>query len=328
MADSTSNTGAVYNRGVHLLAKITTVFAFLVVAMGGMTKSKEAGLTIAQPVYYDFHWDWYFIENLNTEYTHRSLVAILSGFTLALLVAVFLKEKRSSVRKLAVGAFLTLIAQAVLGAMTVYFLAKMKTSVPHALLGQTFFALAVSMTLLTSKSWIEAPAPQRSTENPPLKKLATWAVIAIVIQILLGGALRHDNQAEAMRQGHFGVFAWHLMAHMTGMLVVVYFISRILMRVFRDHRGQPEILGPARKIMMLLGVQILLGFGAGILKVVTLDEANSPPALRVAVATTHLVVGALILAFTVVLALRAHRHIQIDVPSLESGDGRVVGAAA
>ena len=328
MAEATSNPGAAYHRGVNLLAKITAVFAFLVVAMGGLTKSKEAGLTIAEPVYYQFNWNWYFIENLNTEYTHRSLVAILSGLTLLLVTAVFLKDTRSSVRKLAIGTLLTLFAQAVLGALSVAYFAKMKTSVPHALLGQTFLCMAAGLAVMTSKSWIEAPAPLRSTQNPPLKKLGQWAVIAIGVQILLGGALRHDDQASAMRQGHFGVFGWHLMAHLTGMLVVVYFISRILMRVFREHRNQPEILGTARKIMMLLGVQILLGFGAGILKVLTLDEANSPPTLRVIVATSHLVIGALILACTVALTMRAHRHIQADVPSLETGGNRVVGAAA
>jgi len=328
MAQTTSNPGAVYHRGVNLLAAVTTFFALLVVTMGGLTKSKEAGLTIAEPVYYQFNWDWYFIENLNTEYTHRSLVAVLSGLTLLLVGAVLFTDKRPGVRKLAVGTLLTLIAQAVLGAMTVAYFAKMKTSVPHALLGQTFLCLAASLTLLTSKSWIEAPAPVRSTQNPPLKKLGQWTLIAIAVQILLGGALRHDDQAAAMRQGHFGIFAWHLMAHLTGMLVVAYFISRILVRVFREHRNQPELLGPARKIMTLLGLQILLGFGAGILKVLTLDEANSPPPLRVIVATSHLVVGALILATTVILTLRAHKHIQVDVPSLETGGGRVVGAAA
>ncbi len=327
MAEAHSISNAIYHRGVNRLAKATTFFAFLVIFLGAATKSKEAGLTIPWPFFYEIHWDWFGIENLNAEYTHRTLVAILSGLTVALVLAIFLKDGRPAVRKLAIGSFLTLIAQAVLGALTVHFLAKAKTSVPHALLGQTFLCLAASIAVVTSKSWIEAPAPAPSQESPSLKKLAIWTIIAVTIQILLGGAIRHDDQAAAMRDGHFAIFAWHLAAHFVGMLAVVYFVCRILMRVFRQHRSQREVMFPARMIMMLLGVQILLGFGAAILKVATLDAANSPPPLRVWTATLHTVTGALILAFSVVLALRAHRHI-LALPSSEQPSAQIVGATA
>ncbi|HYG74361.1 MAG TPA: COX15/CtaA family protein [Planctomycetota bacterium] len=305
-----------YHRAINVMAKMTAVWAFLVICLGGLTKSKEAGLTIAEPIYYKFNWEWFFVENLNAEYTHRTFVAILSGLTLLTAGLVFWKDKRRSVNRLAGGMLLGLLAQAVLGAMTVAYFAKAKTSIPHAALGQVFFCMAVAMCVVTSKRWIESGTALRSRENPALSKLALWTVIAMFVQLLLGAALRHDDQAQAMREGRFGIFAWHLTAHMLGAFAVVYFVSRVLFRVFRDHRSQPEILKPARLIMMLLGVQILLGFGAGVLKVITLDEAHSPPPLRVLVATTHLAVGALIFAAGVTLALRTHRFI-LSAPAVE-----------
>jgi len=321
--------GHPYHPGIHLLAKITAFWSFLVVLLGGLTKSKEAGLTIAEPIYTQFQWDWFFVENLNTEYSHRVFVSILSGLTLGLVALVLLKEERRAVRRLAIGMFFGLLAQAILGAMTVAYFAQAKTSIPHGVLGQLFFCLSAGMVAVTSKSWVGASEKVHSDASPSLKKLAHWTVMALFVQLLLGAALRHDDQAAAMRDGHFGVFIWHLAAHVIGAFTVLYFVSRLLFRVFRDHRHQAEIMNPARLIMLLLGVQFLLGMGAAALKYLTLDEAHSPPPLRVWTATIHLGIGAIIFAASVVLNLRA-KHFVVAVSDASAGTNRerVAGVAA
>ena len=312
---------------------LLAVWAFFVVSVGGLVKSREGGLSIAQGFLVEWHLDWLWPysptfngPNLQAEYGHRALVGIMAGITVLMALAVYLKEKRRSVRELALAAFLVvgLVAQAYFGYLTVTYFAHAPTSIPHAILGQTFLCLAVAMAAVTSRQWLSDSPALPSAGSPSLCRLAVYAAIAAGVQLLLGAALRHDDQGLALRSGRSFVFVWHLLAHILGAFAVVFFVFRLLMRVFRQHREQLEILRPARIMMMLLGMQFLLGPGAAVLKVVTLEDHDMPPLSRVVVATTHLATGALILALSVLLALRAHRF---TVPVLSANrDQRDNGA--
>ena len=320
-----------YNPWIHRLAVLTSCWAFLVVCMGGTVKSREAGLTIPQPFYYQWHYDWLFIQNLNTEYIHRALVPILTGLTLCVVGLVLWKETRRSVRGLAGFLVVGLFAQAFLGYLTVRYFAHAQTSIPHAVMGQTFFCLTVAMAVMTSQTWMsDAPALQ-DRGAPTLYRLAVYCVIAVGFQLLLGAALRHDDQGLAIRNGRGFVFVWHLIAHITGAFSVVYFVFRLISRVFNFHREQKELLWPARLLMILLSFQFLLGPGAAALKILTIDDYNMPPIERVVVATVHLATGALILAASVTLALRARRF-TVAVPNAQPANGAsaqgFVGVAA
>ncbi len=296
-----------HNPWVHRLAVLGSCWAFLVVCMGGTVKSREAGLTIPQPFYYQWHYDWLFIQNLNTEYIHRALVPILTGLTLAVVGMVLWKDTRKSVRTLACFLVVGLFAQAFLGYLTVRFFAHAQTSIPHAVMGQTFFCLMVSMAMMTSKSWMSDAPALPSQNSPSLYRLAVYCVIAVGVQLLLGAALRHDDQGAAIRNGRSFVFVWHLIAHIVGAFTVTFFIFRVISRVFNFHRPQKELLWPARMLMILLSFQFLLGPGAAALKILTIEDYNMPPLERVVVATVHLAIGALLLALSVTLALRARR---------------------
>lgn len=321
---------AAYNPLLNVSTKILTAWAFLVVCVGGTVKSKEAGLTIPEPVYYQWNY-WYAItDRVNTEYIHRALVPVLTILTLWVVVLALAYESRSSVRKLAWALIAGLFAQAVLGALTVKYFAHAQTSIPHAVMGQTFLCLAFSMVIVTSRSWLSDRKPMRSESRPTLYRLSVFVVGALALQLLLGAALRHDDQGAALRNGREFVFVWHLVAHIAGALFVVYTVARLLFRVFHDHREQREIFVPAKMLMMLLGVQFLLGPGAAVLKVLTIEEYSGPPFSRVLVATTHLAVGAMILALSVAVAMSARRFTVAapDVQPENSGNGRLVGVAA
>jgi len=296
-----------YQPVVHGLAVLLVAWAFLVVCVGGLVKSSEAGLSIPQPFLVEWHYDWLFVQRLNAEYGHRALVGVMSGLTVMLTAAVIFKEQRRSVRKLAAWLIVVLFAQAFLGYLTVKYFAHAKTSIPHAVLGQGFLCLAVAMAAVTSRSWMSDAPAVVSEQKPSLRRLAVYAAVAVGVQLLLGAALRHDDEGLAMRSGRGFVFVWHLVAHIAGAFTVVYFLFRLLSRVFHNHREQPEIMWPAKIVMMLLGLQFLLGPGAAALKILTLEDYNNPPLERILTATVHLGVGALILSLCVLLALRAFR---------------------
>jgi len=70
----------------------------------------------------------------------------------------------------------------------------------------------------------------------------------------------------------------------------------------------PQLRRPANALLILLFVQLGLGFGAYLTRV-TWGAAAPQPMLSMVVATVaHVAVGALLLATSVILAVQAYRH--------------------
>lgn len=331
MSDSI-NLRPTFNAWVHRLALLTVAWTVLVITFGGKTKSQEAGLSIAEPVYATFHWDWLFVPNLSAEYTHRVLVPILGVLTVTLAGALLVRDRRPGLKKLAVALVLGLVAQAVLGALTVKYFAKSHTSIPHAVFGQIFLCLTVSAAVLTSQYWLSDRKPLGSPLQPPLYNLCRALVIMVFIQLLLGAAIRHDNRGEVLKSGREMVFIWHLVAHVMGAIGVGFFLTRVIIRINRQHKAISELHSPTRWLMILLGLQIVLGTKAAILKMLTINNAEAPPTMRIVTATIHVLIGATMLAMSVALLLRAKRLIVFDENALpateDSAGGKTAGASA
>ena len=139
-----------YNRAHHAFAVFTACFTFLVLMAGASVTSNDAGLSVP---------DWptsfgylvkvpHFVGGVRFEWSHRMVAGSLVVLTLAIAAWTLLVEKRSWLRKLALAAVGTVIAQAVLGGMTVLMLQPPAVSTAHALVAQTFFCIAVSIALL------------------------------------------------------------------------------------------------------------------------------------------------------------------------------------
>jgi heme a synthase len=316
---------------VHGLAVATTAWTVLAMTLGVKTKSQEAGLTIAEPFFIQWKWDWLFVPNLNAEYSHRVLVGVLGVLTLLLAGALLAKDSRAGVKKLAVWLVIALLAQAVLGYMTVKYFARASTSIPHAVLGQIFLALATSAAVVTSRYWLSDREPVKGQLYPPLYRLCRALVIMLFVQLLLGAAIRHDNRGEALVAGREMTFIWHLVAHVMGALGVAFFLVRVVIRINRHHKEIAELRGLMRTLMVLLGLQILLGTKAAILKLMTIAQADAPPTMRVVTATLHVLVGAGMLAAAVALMLRAKRLVTDDfapLPSREAAGAKATPGAA
>ncbi|HLX62546.1 MAG TPA: COX15/CtaA family protein [Planctomycetota bacterium] len=303
-----------YNRGLHWMAIFTTAWTFLVVVVGGTVKSNEAGLSIPEPFIITIVKDWS-EGNRIYEFVHRALVGVL-GISVALLVIwIWMAETRRSVKKFSLLLIVSVLLQAVVGWMTVRFLAHAQTSIPHAALGQSFLAMMAGITTVLSARWMSSTPAINEQATPSLRRLALYNVIAVFVQMLLGAALRHDDHGKAFFAGREWVFHLHLGAHVLGAIAVGYFMARVLFRVFHGHRQTPEIIKPARWIMMLFTLQLLLGIAAAVLKIFTLKDpdlaefyADVPPPARVWTATAHVVVGAAILAISTLILVRSYRY--------------------
>jgi heme A synthase len=189
------------------------------------------------------------------------------------------------------------IAQGILGGLTVKYLLPPPISTAHATLAQLFFVTVVSITLFTSKWWQSDLQQLDDIGSPRLRPLAALTTVAIFAQLILGAGFRH---------GAFGI-----LPHMIGAVVVLFlviFTGRTVRKRFgniRDLRKWGILL------QSFLGVQILLGLAAFWAVVKAAQEAQ-PTIMYVTLTVAHVLGGALTLMASVVLMLSCFRLIRSD----------------
>jgi cytochrome c oxidase assembly protein subunit 15 len=275
---------------IHRLAVFNAAATVLLLVAGGLVTSKGAGLAVPDwPTtfgYNPFLYPWsLMVGNIFYEHSHRLIAAAIGLTTVILGVALYLKEPRAWVRGLGAAAVALVVAQGVVGGLRVVLL-EQTLAILHACLAQAFFALAVALALLTSDGW---RADARKEEIPGAARLQRLALITtalIYCQIVFGAFLRHS-----------GELLWlHLFFAAAVSLHVIFLIARVLMR----HGNLPALARPVTYLTALLLFQLSLGFGAYVAKFVVALPAPAAVALR----TGHVVVGALMLAASLVLTLR------------------------
>ena len=280
------------NRGLHRFAVFTACVTFLLIVAGGLVTSNEAGLSVPDwPLSYGSLMPP--LEgNIRYEYTHRMIAALVGVLTIILAVWLWRREERKGVRWLGLASLLAVITQGILGGITVIYLLPLPVSVGHACLAQTFFCMVVSLALLTSPGWKAPPPRVEDNASPRLRVLCLAVPIATFFQLLLGATLRHSDGS--------------VLPHLAGALMVSILVVWTSLRVFYKHPQRWNLVRVALLQMGLLFVQLLLGMGSYMIRLVTQD-APQPTLPLVALTTAHVAAGALIFAAGCALALEAFR---------------------
>src|SRR3990167_35751 len=139
------------SNGLNQYSRFVTFATFLLIVAGGLVTSTGSGLSVPDwPLSYGQLFPP-MVGGIRFEHTHRVIAGIVGFLTLLLAIAVFLVEKRKWVHWLGLTALLAVVAQAILGGITVIYLLPTAASVIHACLAQTFFSLLASLCLVTSK---------------------------------------------------------------------------------------------------------------------------------------------------------------------------------
>jgi hypothetical protein len=125
----------------------------------------------------------------------------------------------------------------------------------------------------------------------------------IYVQIIFGAVLRHTGE--------------RLDLHLVFALLVAVHVFLLLRRISRAHTDRPQLFRAAATLAVLLALQSALGLGAYLAKFTTL--LRLPAEATVYVTTVHLIVGALMLAAGVVLALRVFQLSQAETAALQRG---------
>jgi len=305
-------------RGVYRLAQVTAGATFVLLVLGALVTSNEAGDSV--PDWPTAFGRWLPLEqivgNVVYEYTHRVVAATVGLLTLLLNVGLWWKEKRAWVRWLGGVALLAVLGQALLGGARVLFLEHRFTfALVHAFMAQFFFGLTVSLAVVTSPGW--PPLEQSRTEvrfPMSLPRLCGAAIVGLFVQLLLGAGFRHRGMG--------------ILPHILGAVGVSALILAIVWsvrKVTREHGGGLRVISrPALWIAGLLGAQLGLGIAAYLARrAARFDPQPLEPMISLTVA--HVAGGALLLAALLVLTWRIFglSGMKRTAPLLQSAMGKL-----
>lgn len=188
---------------VRVATRTVAISVFLLLVAGALVTSTGSGLAVPDwPLSYGKLMPP-MVGGILYEHGHRLIAATVATMVgLQILVLGFGQTDRTTFR-LGLGAFGAILAQAVLGGMTVLFLLPPAVSSAHAGLAQIVFALTATIALRTSLFWdrFSADAFRAAADPAILEKalrLALWAAGASYVQILLGAIVRHTGAGLAI----------------------------------------------------------------------------------------------------------------------------------
>ncbi len=161
------------NRYVHRFAVFTAVFAFFVLIAGALVTSNDAGLSVPDwPLSYGSLFPP-MVGGIFYEHGHRMVAACLGIFSIVLAAWLWRVESRGWLRWLGIAAVGGVVAQGLLGGLTVKFFLPPPVSSAHATLAQIFFATIVSIAFFTSGWWERNAAPVTSLAAPQRENTAS-----------------------------------------------------------------------------------------------------------------------------------------------------------
>jgi cytochrome c oxidase assembly protein subunit 15 len=299
-----------YNRNHHVFAVVTAGATFLLIIAGALVTSNDAGLSVP---------DWpttfgsltkmpHMVGGVKFEHGHRMVAEFVGVLTIILAIWTWRVERRRWLRLLALAGVGTVIAQGILGGITVLHMLPPAISTAHAALAQTFFCIAVLIALFTGRRWIEEqPRIEFDTRSPSLITLTWLSVFVLYVQLILGAMFRHHG------------IGW--VPHVLHAAVVAFVLSWTAVRALSQFSHVDEVRTPAVTMLSLMIVQLCLGFTAFLTRVAWGHSAVQPELPMVISTVAHVAVGALLLATAVVLAVQVWRHLPVafeeEVPTVE-----------
>lgn len=297
------------NRGLNRFAILVACATFFLIIAGALVTSHDAGLATE---------DWplsngqvfpEMVGNLFWEHGHRMVATTVGMLTIVLMVYILVKEKRRWVRKLGVIALLGVIAQGLLGGLTVKLMLPLAVSTAHATLAQLFFCTVVSLSVFTSRSWIEATPLPEEKDVLPLRYLCTAALVTIFLQLIIGATLRHSARWDQLLPTEL------ILAHVGGAFAVTLALGSAAITVLRRHRGVRFLTRPATVALVLLVVQLCLGLAAYLARAAS---PNDPQPLKpmVSITVAHVACGALVFVTTIIMTLRTYRLLPSSATSV------------
>jgi protoheme IX farnesyltransferase len=284
------------HRWLHRFACLTVFATFFLIVAGATVTSHRAGLavpdwptTYSQPM---FRFPLVkMVGGIFYEHVHRLIASVVGLLTTALALWAFFGQRDRTVRRLGIAALAAVLAQGILGGLTVIFFLPPPISIAHAALAEAFFCITIALAFVTSPNWSE-PATETSRARP-LQWFALAMTVVVYAQLILGATIRHAERA--------------VIAHILGAVVVLMCMLIVVMAVVCSVR-QRHFLRQAIALAVLVLAQLWVGAATLAVRAPKADGGVLEP-VQVILPTVHLAIGALILAASFALMLKSFRFL-------------------
>lgn len=329
------------HRLLHLWAVLTAVATFVLLCSGGIVTSKGVGMAVPDwPTTFGYNMFLFpisqWVGGIFYEHSHRLIASGVGLMAVILVVAAFILESRPWVRIFAVCLLVAVVVQGLFGGMRVV-LNKDHVGIVHALLAQSFFSGMVVFCVVTTRTFVE----RRWVDFEPSSQPRRWAIaltVLLFLQLALGATMRHEhiglavpdfplaygkilpdtspagmaeiNSARA-EVGDVPIkpsFVWIHMAHRAMAVVITFVMLAFVWNV--------RACSNAIRRMAWIGVIMVLGQ-------VTLGVWTIWSGKAADIATAHMALGALLLAWSVLLSYRlilGGRTSDFVVPDVERSE--------
>jgi len=294
---------------LHKYSRLVVASTVLLILAGSFVTSTGSGLSVPDwPTTYG--WNMFafppskMVGGIFYEHGHRLIASTVGFMTIVLAAWIWMTDSRRWLKWFGVGALGAVVAQGLLGGLTVLFLLPPAVSTAHAGLAEIFFCMTVAIAVFTSPSWIEGYAGV-GADDVRLRQLTTTTLVVIYTQILIGATMRHVGAGLAIPDfpwmfGHIVPDHWSpaIAIHFThrfGALVATLSILATSTYIWMRHADRAELARPATLIIFLVGLQLMLG------AFTVLSRRD------VWINSLHVVCGALVLTTALVIALRSWR---------------------
>jgi len=186
------------NKALHRFAVVTACFTFALIIAGGMVTSTGSGLAVPDwPLSYGQVMPP-MVGGIFYEHGHRMIASFVGFLTVILAFWLWKRDPRRWMRVLGLVALGAVIAQGILGGLTVLYLLPTAISVSHAALAQSFFCLAALIALFTSKWWYEATPVLNDSTTRRVFLVSVLLAISVFLQLILGAVMRHTGSGLAI----------------------------------------------------------------------------------------------------------------------------------
>lgn len=314
--------------------KLVVIATLALIFIGGQVKSHDAGLSVPDwPTSYGWNMFFYPVSEWDGgifyEQTHRLAASCVGVLSLILCAWLFFRESRKWVKVLGFLAVGGVIAQGVLGGLTVLLVQPAWLSSLHAVVAQSFLILVIVIAYTQSRERT-LREENLNTSGPSTSAKPLLLVIGLVFaQLIVGALMRHTESGLAipdfplMAGGVIPWFtaesvewvnAWRIdyafetgrvlpeitlsqiwvhFAHRTGAVLVTLSVVYVLAHAFKNRAASPGLWRGAVLLGGLVAMQITLG-------ITTVLTQKIP-----VVTSLHVATGAAILGYAILLALRA-----------------------
>ena len=287
-----------------LFSAVLAAAVLLLLSSGGLVTGLEAGLAVPDwPGSFGHNMLLYPMREMTSdtgvffEHAHRLYGMLVGTGVVALLVLVFLNDRRTWLRMLSILLFIMVCIQGLMGGLRVTETSTFLALV-HGVFGQLVFSLTVLISCFTMLRWTKGPAPVAHPAAAADRPITVLLVGSLVCQLVLGASVRHFQVLAESGQA-LELPVWAVVMHIT-MGVFAFALALLIgIRSGANYASFPilKFLGLA----VLIVVVIQLGLGIIALFAVSMRESTLPPVSEVVFTSLHQATGALLLGICVLL---------------------------